>query len=684
MKYLACAALCLALAAPLSASARPVAAEDLFKLKFVSAPRMSHGGAQVAFVVTTLDGAKNKYRSNIWVAEVATDRVRQLTRGDSDSDPQWSPDDRSIAFSSGRASGSQIYRIDLAGGEAEQLTKAQHGASGPVWSHDGSRIAFDAATVDPPAGAQVNWKAAGLTPDARQRKTDVRTIDVLHFEDNGVGETYDQHSHIWVMRSDGSSAKALTGGSRWSEHGAVWSPDDRQLAFNSYRSDDPSLFGDDIYIVQSAGGAARRLPLGHKLSEGPVWAPDGGSLWYFVASEPDPAGYPGVAQARADGSGERVIVRENTIAFGDAILTDMREGGEGCGPLLEPRGRWFIAEASSPGATTLLKIDALTGSATRVAGGDAEITACSLSADASKIAFVRTDAAHPAELYVAGGDGAGVKQLTQFNRDYLASADISTPLEFSVKDRAGFAVHAWIMHPPHFVRGRRYPTVLDIHGGPQTEFGDSFFQEFQYMAGLGYNVVYADPRGSVGFGYPFESALSKSWGDPMFEDEMAVLDAAVARPEVDGARLGVSGGSYGGYATLWVLGHTQRFKAAVAERAVSNMLSQYLAADYASKQTGRHDLGNPWNHFGAYWAQSPLAYVDRVTTPLLLLHSDNDIRTPIDQTLQEYSALKILGRTVRYVAFPRENHDLSRTGEPIHRVERLHIISAWLGKYLRP
>ncbi|MBC5824439.1 MAG: S9 family peptidase [Candidatus Eremiobacteraeota bacterium] len=684
MKYLLCGVFCICLLAPLHAFAKPVAAEDLFKLKFVSSPSMSHGGKQVAFVVTTLDGPKNAYHSNIWLADAEGDRVWQLTRGGSDEDPQWSPDDRSIAFVSGRGEGSQIYRIEIAGGEAVRLTSASHGAESPLWSHDGSRIAFSATTVDETANSPVNWKAAGFTPDAKQRKTDVRTIDVLHFQDNGAGETYAMHPHIWTMRSDGSAAKALTQGHKWSEHGASWSSDDTQIAFDSYRSDDPSLFGDDIYVVPSASGSLRRLPLPHKFSEGPVWSKDGRQLWYFVASEPDPAGYPGVAHANSNGTDERVVVAENTVAFGDAILSDMREGGEGCGPLFEPSGRRFFAETSTPGATSIVRINTATGSQTAIAGGDAEITACSTSSDASKIAFVRTDATHPAELYVMNGDGSGVKQLSRLNAGYLSTVDLTAPDAFQVKDRAGFIVHAWIMHPPHFARGRRYPTILDIHGGPQTEFGNSFFHEFQYLAGLGYNVVYADPRGSVGFGYPFEAALSKNWGEPMFEDEMAVVDAAVARPEVDSGRLGVSGGSYGGYATLWMIGHTRRFRAAVAERAVSNLISQYLAADYASTVSARYDRGDPWRRFDAYWRQSPLAYVDRVTTPVLLLHSDNDIRTPVDQSVQEYSALKILGKTAQYVEFPRENHDLSRTGEPIHRVERLHIIADWLGKYLHP
>ena len=235
---------------------------------------------------------------------------------------------------------------------------------------------------------------------------------------------------------------------------------------------------------------------------------------------------------------------------------------------------------------------------------------------------------------------------------------------------------------------RSHATLLDIHGGPETQFGDTFFQEFQYLAGLGYNVVFSDPAGSTGHGYAFEESLETNYGDAMFQDVEAAMDAAAKRDDVDATRLGVLGGSYGGYATLWVVAHTNRYKAAVAERVVSFMQSENLTADFAGKgglAGGTYAMGPAWDPASASYAKfSPLTYVAQVQTPLLILHSDMDTRTPIDQTLQEFTALKILGRTVEYVAVPNETHDLSRTGSPLHRVERLHIISDWMGKYLSP
>jgi len=670
--------------APVLAAQRPVMAEDLFKLSLVSSAQISHDGKRVAFVVTKLDGPKNTYLNNLWVADVESGKVWQLTRGDSDGDPSWSPDDRWIAFDSGRAEKSQIYRISLDGGEAQRITNVAGGAFAPQWSHAGTRILFQSSTTLPKPKTNVDWKAAGFTPTDDQRTSDVRTINVLHFEDNGRGETWTKTVHVWTVSADGSGAKSLTSGTTYSEGQASWSPDDKLILFGSYRGFDAMQFRSDAYLISSTGGAMHKIPLPADSINGEVWSPDGASVWYGESTSADPAGYPAIAHARLDGSDRHTVVAENKYAFGDAVLTDTKEGGNGCGPLFGPQAKWFVAVVSTPGGAALMKFDAQTGAAQSVIPGTTEVSECSMSDDGSRVAYVSSDATHPGEVFFASTSGADQRQLTFTNRDYLASVAVSEPEAFTVKDSAGLDVHAWIMRPPNAVAGKRYPTILDIHGGPETEFGNSFFHEFQYLAGKGYNVVYADPRGSVGFGYQFEADLNGNWGDPMFDDEMAVLSAAIRRPDVDASRLAVSGGSYGGYATLWIVGHSNRFKCAVAERVASNLETLILASDFAGGQSSKHSWGNPWEHPDVYWKQSPVAYVKNVTTPLMLIHSDQDIRTPIDQTIQEYSALKVLGRPVTYVAFPRENHDLSRTGEPIHRVQRLRIIADWFAKYIGP
>lgn len=282
-----------------TAAARPVKAEDLFKLSLVSSAAISHDGTHVAYVVTKLDGPKDTYLSNIWIADVSSGRVWQLTRGDSDADPAWSPDDKWLVFDSGRAEKGQVYRIALSGGEAQKLTNLPSGASGPAWSRDGTRILFASTTVDKKAPAHIDFKAAGFTPKDEQQQSDVRIITILHYEVNGQGETFDRHTHLWVMSADGSNQKALTSGNTWSENGAVWSPDDKSIAFNSLHAEDPYGLRNDIYVIPSTGGTARRIPLAPVGNNSPIWSRDGTGIYYNKSENHDPAGYPALAFTRS-------------------------------------------------------------------------------------------------------------------------------------------------------------------------------------------------------------------------------------------------------------------------------------------------------------------------------------------------------------------------------------------------
>ncbi len=365
----------------------------------------------------------------------------------------------------------------------------------------------------------------------------------------------------------------------------------------------------------------------------------------------------------------------------------MKEGGGLCASPL-PGAAQLLLNRDGPGYANLQILDPGTGSFRDVTAPKGEAWSCSVSRDGKTAAYLYSDFTHPADVYGVDLSSGKVRQLTHVNDVYLASVALSTPQEFSVKDPSGFTVQAWFMPATGGKLAAKRATILNIHGGPETQFGDTYFMEFQYYASLGYNVVFSDPAGSTGHGYAFEEALESNYGDAMFADVQAVMDAAVQRPDVDASRLGVMGGSYGGYATLWVISHTDRYKAAVAERAVSFMQSENLAADFAAKNGlggGYYTWGPPWDPASTLYAKfSPLTYVANVRTPLLILHADFDTRAPIDQTLQEFTALKILSQTVEYVAVPNENHDLSRTGAPIHRVERLHVIADWMNKYLNP
>ncbi|MGC9993081.1 MAG: S9 family peptidase [Candidatus Cybelea sp.] len=675
---------------PIAATAAPVAPEDLFKMTFLSNALISPDGTHVLVESSRMNGPKDTYDRTIDLVDVATGTLTQnLTKHLGDGDYDWMRDGKSFVFvRTLDKQKPQLYRYTLAytlaGGGVVQLTHIKNGISNPVVSHGGGSIALTVTDTDPAHDAYVDFSKAGFTPAKSQKKSDVHVIDELFFQANGAGYIYQNHQHIWTIDADGSHPKQLTSG-RYSENFDAWSPDDKTMLFDSLRYEAVDSGPNDVYVIPSAGGPMQKLTSALPANNGFFFDAGGRHVYYLSGDVKDAAQLPALVAANSDGSDPRVLVARDTVSWGDTLLADMKEGGGLCGAPL-PSGNLALLNIDGPGYANLRTLDLNTGALRDVTPPHGEAWSCSVSRDGRQIAYLYSDFTHPADVYVANISGGAPRRLTHVNDAYLASVTLSQPVEFTVKDAAGFPVQAWFMPAVGGAPGTKHPTLLDIHGGPETQFGETFFHEFQLYTSLGYNVVFSDPAGSTGHGYAFEEALENDYGEAMFRDVQAVMDAVVQRPDVDASRLAVLGGSYGGYATLWVISHTDRYKAAVAERAVSNLQSENLAADFAGKNGlggGYYTWGPPWDPASTDYAKfSPLTYVANIHTPLMILHAENDTRAPIDQTLQEFTSLKILGRTVEYVAVPNENHDLSRTGSPIHRVERLRLIIDWLNKYV--
>jgi dipeptidyl aminopeptidase/acylaminoacyl peptidase len=671
---------------PIAAAAAPMAPEDLFKMTFLSNALISPDGTHVLVESSRMNGPKNTYDRTIDLVDVATGALSpNVTKHVGDGDYDWMRDGKSFVFvRTVDKQKPQLYRYTLAGGAVVGLTHIKNGISGPVVSHGGDRIALTVTDTDPAHDAYVDFGKAGFTPTSSQKKSDVHLIDALFFQANGAGYTYQDHQHIWTIDADGSHPKQLTSG-KYSENLDAWSPDDKTMLVDSLRYEPVDSGPNDVYTIPSAGGAMQKLTSTLPANNGFFFDAGGRHVYYLSGDVKDAAQLPALVAANSDGSDPRVLVARDTVSWGDSLLADMKEGGGLCGAPL-PAGNLALLNIDGPGYANLRTLDLTTGSLRDVTPPHGEAWSCSVTRDGRQIAYLYSDFMHPADVYVTSIDGGTPRRLTHVNDAYLASVTLSQPVEFTVKDSAGFPVQAWFMPAIGGTPGTKHPTLLDIHGGPETQFGETFFHEFQLYTSLGYNVVFSDPAGSTGHGYAFEEALENDYGDAMFRDVQAVMDAVVQRPDVDASRLAVLGGSYGGYATLWVIAHTDRYKAAVAERAVSNLQSENLAADFAGKNGlggGYYTWGPPWDPASTDYAKfSPLTYVANIHTPLMILHAENDTRAPIDQTLQEFTSLKILGRTVEYVAIPNENHDLSRTGSPIHRIERLRLIIDWLNKYV--
>jgi dipeptidyl aminopeptidase/acylaminoacyl peptidase len=685
MKYplVALAGLLFSVALVAPAPAAPVVPEDLFRLTLLDSAALSPDGAYVLVEVSRTNGPKNRYDRTINLVNVSTGRTTANVTGRlSDGDFAWMPDGSSFVFvRSMPKKKPQLYRYTLATKKTVVLTNIAKGVSGPTISHDGKRIALSVNDEDATPNAHVDFSKAGFTPTADEKKSDIQQIDQLFFETNGAGFTYRDHPHIWVVNADGSNAKQVTSG-RWGEGIVGWSPDDRTIAFNSLQRESVDGGSGDVYLVASNGGTPQKINSSQESNNGLSYLSTGELAWLRGGVQ-DNAEQAELVISDAAGNNQRVAVAKNTTGWGDSLLADMKEGGGLCGAPL-PDGN-FLLNVDGPGYSNIRTLDTKTGTFHDVTPPHGEAWSCSTTLDGKTVAYLYSDFTHPADVWISSVSGGTPRQVTNVNAAWLARTTLSTPKEFSVKSTSGRTVQAWFM-PAIGVSGPR-PTLLNIHGGPETQFGDTFFLEFQYYAGLGYNIVFSDPAGSTGHGYAFTAALESDYGDAMFQDTQSVMDEAVKRPEVDPNRLGVTGGSYGGYATLWVITHTNRYKAAAAERVVSFLQSENLGADFAGKgglAGGQYSMGPAWDPASTSYAKfSPLTYVANVQTPLLILHSDNDTRTPIDQTLQFFTAMKILGRTITFVDVPNETHDLSRTGSPIHRVERMHLLSDWFGHYLK-
>jgi dipeptidyl aminopeptidase/acylaminoacyl peptidase len=299
------------------------------------------------------------------------------------------------------------------------------------------------------------------------------------------------------------------------------------------------------------------------------------------------------------------------------------------------------------------------------------------------MAYIAATPINPGDLYTASARGEVEVRLTKLNADFLNGIALTDPEEFWVPSQSDDTpIQGWILKPPGFDPNRKYPMILQIHGGPHAMYANAFMHEFHLMAARGYVVVYTNPRGSAGYGEEFTRATHLRWGETDMPDVMAAVDHVLSLGYVDESRMGVTGGSYGGYMTLWVIGHTDRFKAAVTQRCVSNLYSFYGTSDIGWTFIDYEFGGNAWEQREHYMKYSPITYVDKMTTPLLIVHSERDFRCPIEQAEQVFISLKKLGREVEFVRVPDETHNLSRTGKPKHRQDRLDYIVGWFDKHL--
>ena len=660
-------------AAALSAPAdRPNASftgRDLFDLTAASDPQISPDGRHIAYVRRSNDIMTDKARSSIWLVDVATGQQRPIAAGNGDSfGPAWSPDGKRLAYGSTAEGGApQLFVRWMDGGQTVRVTGLPDGPKEIEWSPDGTRIAYLMAVPDdgPKLGS------APPKPEGAAWAKPLEIIDKVTYRADGEGYLKAGYDHIFIVDALGGSPRQLTFGAV--HDGAPhWSPDGGSILFSAIRKPDWELLANDseIYRVSLSGGEPQALTSRKGADSDPRFSPDGRSIAY-VGFDDRMKGY---EQALLyvmdrDGGGARLVAPRLDRSI-DSLAWS-------------PDNRSIIASYEEAGRVTVSRIslDGRVTPITRNVGGgglDRPYAAGGFSvARNGAVAFTTDSPTRPAELMIASG--GKTRQLTRLNELGLSGKNLGSLREIAVTAPDGGKVPSWILLPPGHVEGKPVPTILEIHGGPYAAYGPGFSTDYQLYAAAGYAVLYTNPRGSSGYGQAFADGIEKTYPGSNFDDLMAAVDAAVAGGYADSNNLFVTGGSGGGILTAWIIGKTNRFKAAASQKPVINWTSMALTADGVPFFGPYWMGGMPWEKPESYWARSPLSLMANVKTPTLVVVGSEDYRTPVSESEQLYAALKLIKVPTMLIKVPDASHGFA--ARPSQSAAKAAAIIAWFDKY---
>ena len=643
-----------------SAPPQPFSLDDVLRVRDVREPQISPDGAWVAYTVSTADTAEDQNKSAVWMASWdGTRNVRLTTSKPGENTPRWSPDGRWLAFLSSREDEhTQLWLLDRLGGEGRKATTQASDVDDYVWAPDGKRIALVAEDPD----------------TAKPKTAPPIVIDRFQFKQDEGGYLGKRRRHLYVLDVESGKTTPLTSGD-YDELLPAWSPDGKSLAFVSKRRPDFDRDSNwDLYVIDAAPGG-RATPRQLTTFEGPdndpdtesrpAWSPDGRSIAYLQGGPLKLIYYAvqKLAIVPASGGAPRILTAEL-----DRNVASPAWSSDGSSIT-------FLLEDDR--TVGLARVPAAGGAIERLVSGSRVVSALAVGAN-GKLAVLASTPLVPAEVFAL--DGTTLRPLSRQNDEWLSRVKLGAVEPISFKSRDATAINGFAVKPPDFVSGKRYPTVLRIHGGPVSQYQHEFDFQLQTLAGHGYLVVVANPRGSSGRGERFSAAIFADWGNKDAQDVLAAVDYVVAQGLADPARLGVGGWSYGGILTNYVIAQDHRFKAAVSGASISNVLAGYGTDQYVREYEG--ELGVPWKAADTWVRLSfPFLHADRINTPTLFLCGDKDFNVPLLNSEQMYQALRSLGVATQLVIYPGQHHGITK---PSYRRDRLERYLAWYDKYLKP